>query len=127
MKRRAASWLVLCGVALALYPALAQSPRPAATPPAATDVGLVKRVLGARYDYQLGRWARILADAGLAVFMPNYRGSAGWGLEFAESNIGDMGGADLADILAGIDRLAVGARMWKPVARQSLGASRHLR
>src|SRR5205085_11133826 len=33
---------------------LAQSPRPAATPPAATDVGLVKRVLGARYDYQLG-------------------------------------------------------------------------
>ena len=50
MKRRAASWLVLCGVALALYPALAQSPRPAATPPAATDVGLVKRVLR-KYRY----------------------------------------------------------------------------
>jgi dipeptidyl aminopeptidase/acylaminoacyl peptidase len=58
-----------------------------------------------RYDYQPGRWARFLADAGLAVFMPNYRGSAGWGLEFAESNIGDMGGADLGDILAGVDRL----------------------
>jgi len=51
------------------------------------------------------RWARVLADAGLAVFVPNYRGSTGFGLRFAEANVGDMGGADLGDILSGIDRL----------------------
>lgn len=58
-----------------------------------------------RFDYQAGRWARVLADAGMAVFVPNYRGSTGWGLAFAESNIGDMGGADFTDIQSGIDRL----------------------
>lgn len=59
-----------------------------------------------RFEYQYGaRWIRPLADAGLAVFVPNFRGSTGWGLEFAEANIGDMGGADLQDILLGIDRL----------------------
>jgi dipeptidyl aminopeptidase/acylaminoacyl peptidase len=58
-----------------------------------------------RFDYQVGRWSRVLADAGLAVFVPNYRGSTGWGLEFAESNVGDMGGADFGDIQAGIDHL----------------------
>jgi dipeptidyl aminopeptidase/acylaminoacyl peptidase len=45
----------------------------------------------------------LLATNGIAVFMPNPRGSTGWGLEFAESNIGDMGGKDWEDILAGID------------------------
>jgi dipeptidyl aminopeptidase/acylaminoacyl peptidase len=52
-----------------------------------------------------GRWARPLADAGMAVFVPNFRGSTGWGLGFAEANIGDMGGEDFRDIMAGIDRL----------------------
>jgi dipeptidyl aminopeptidase/acylaminoacyl peptidase len=45
----------------------------------------------------------LLAASGIAVFMPNPRGSTGWGLEFAESNIGDMGGKDWEDIVAGID------------------------
>jgi dipeptidyl aminopeptidase/acylaminoacyl peptidase len=45
----------------------------------------------------------LLAAAGIAVFMPNPRGSTGWGLEFAESNIGDMGGKDWKDIVTGID------------------------
>ena len=58
-----------------------------------------------RFDYQVGRYARVLADAGLAVFVPNYRGSTGWGMAFAESNIGDMGGADFTDIQSGIDWL----------------------
>ena len=59
-----------------------------------------------RFEYQYGhRWTRVLAEAGLAVFAPNFRGSTGWGLKFAESNIGDMGGADSDDILSGIDAL----------------------
>ena len=50
-------------------------------------------------------WNQLLAGAGYAVFLPNYRGSTGWGLEFAESNIGDMGGKDFEDMLRGVDSL----------------------
>ncbi len=42
------------------------------------------------------------AAQGMAVFLPNPRGSTGWGLDFAESNIGDMGGKDWEDIRLGI-------------------------
>ncbi len=49
------------------------------------------------------RYFGVLAGQGFAVFLPNYRGSTGWGLEFAESNIGDMGGKDWEDIQKGID------------------------
>jgi dipeptidyl aminopeptidase/acylaminoacyl peptidase len=48
---------------------------------------------------------QLLASAGYAVLLPNVRGSVGWGPEFAEANLGDMGGADLQDILTGIDSL----------------------
>ncbi|MDP6822988.1 MAG: S9 family peptidase [Dehalococcoidia bacterium] len=59
-----------------------------------------------RFNYQdHHRWAKLIADSGIAVFMPNYRGSTGWGLEFAESNLGDMGGEDFQDMLAGLDHL----------------------
>jgi dipeptidyl aminopeptidase/acylaminoacyl peptidase len=47
----------------------------------------------------------LLADAGYAVFLPNPRGSAGRGQEFARANLGDMGGEDLQDILAGVEAL----------------------
>ena len=42
---------------------------------------------------------------GYAVFLPNPRGSSGRGQEFARANLGDMGGGDFKDILAGIDAL----------------------
>jgi dipeptidyl aminopeptidase/acylaminoacyl peptidase len=59
------------------------------------------------------------AAKGFAVFLPNPRGSTGRGLKFAEANVGDMGGQDFADIMAGVeyliqsgvadpDRLAIG-------------------
>ncbi|MSP13849.1 MAG: S9 family peptidase [Chloroflexi bacterium] len=50
-------------------------------------------------------WAAYLAARGLVVFMPNPRGSVGWGVASTESNLGDMGGQDLQDILTGIDFL----------------------
>lgn len=50
-------------------------------------------------------WNQLLAAAGYAVFLPNYRGSVGWGLEFAESNLGDMGGRDWDDMQRGVDSL----------------------
>jgi dipeptidyl aminopeptidase/acylaminoacyl peptidase len=49
---------------------------------------------------------QMLAGIGYAVLLPNVRGSVGWGPEFAEANLGDMGGGDLQDILTGIDALA---------------------
>ncbi len=55
------------------------------------------------------RWPRHsvhpLAARGYAILMPNPRGSAGRGRDFASRVVGDMGGADAGDILAGIDAL----------------------
>jgi dipeptidyl aminopeptidase/acylaminoacyl peptidase len=46
-----------------------------------------------------------LVSRGYAVFMPNPRGSTGRGRRFLEGVIGDMGGADAYDDLAGVDAL----------------------
>jgi dipeptidyl aminopeptidase/acylaminoacyl peptidase len=48
-------------------------------------------------------WVQLLANEGYAILLPNPRGSMGWGTAFAEANIGDMGGADWGDVMAGID------------------------
>jgi dipeptidyl aminopeptidase/acylaminoacyl peptidase len=42
---------------------------------------------------------------GFFVFLPNPRGSHGRGIRFASANVRDLGGGDLADILAGIDEV----------------------
>jgi dipeptidyl aminopeptidase/acylaminoacyl peptidase len=47
----------------------------------------------------------ILASRGYAVLLPNPRGSSGRGQDFARMVIGDMGGADAKDLLAGVDAL----------------------
>jgi dipeptidyl aminopeptidase/acylaminoacyl peptidase len=50
-----------------------------------------------------------MAANGFAILLPNPRGSYGRGLRFAEANVGDMGGGDFSDILAGVDHcLAMG-------------------
>jgi dipeptidyl aminopeptidase/acylaminoacyl peptidase len=51
-------------------------------------------------------WVPLLVSRGYAVLYPNPRGSAGKGQRFAGAVVGDMGGADARDILAGIDSLA---------------------
>ncbi|HVC33428.1 MAG TPA: S9 family peptidase [Chloroflexota bacterium] len=56
-------------------------------------------------------WANLLASQGIAVLLPNPRGSVGWGRAFAEANVGDMGGEDFEDILAGIDHLVASGRV----------------
>jgi dipeptidyl aminopeptidase/acylaminoacyl peptidase len=50
-------------------------------------------------------WGQLLAARGYAVFLPNFRGSFGWGTEFTEANLGDMGGGDFYDIMTGLDHL----------------------
>jgi len=51
------------------------------------------------------RWCRPLTARGYAVLLPNPRGSTGWGTAFTEANLGDMGGEDYRDIMAGIDHI----------------------
>lgn len=57
------------------------------------------------------RWAMgyvytpLLVSRGYAVLHPNPRGSSGRGQDFARAVLGDMGGADTGDYLAGIDAL----------------------
>ena len=51
------------------------------------------------------RWAQLFAAHGYAVFLPNYRGSIGRGVEYTIANHGDRGGKDFEDILDGVDAL----------------------
>ncbi len=50
-------------------------------------------------------WTHLLANHGIAVFMPNPRGGAGRGRAFLLANRGDLGGSDFTDIMSGIDAL----------------------
>ena len=62
-----------------------------------------------------------LLDAGYYVFQPNPRGSYGQGEAFTRANIRDFGGADLGDIMAGIDAVEKVA----PVDEGRLGIMGH--
>jgi dipeptidyl aminopeptidase/acylaminoacyl peptidase len=47
----------------------------------------------------------LLSANGYAVFLPNPRGSSGKGQEFLAMELGDYGGAEVADLLTGLDHL----------------------
>jgi len=49
------------------------------------------------------RFIQFAANQGYMVLAPNYRGSTGYGKEFQDANLFDMGGGDLQDVLAGVD------------------------
>lgn len=53
----------------------------------------------------LGAVAPLLLARGVAVLWPDYRGSNGRGVAYAEANHGDLGGGDWRDIEAGVDDL----------------------
>ena len=50
-------------------------------------------------------FVQFLAQQGFAVFVPNLRGSSGFGREFESLNDGDWGGGDLKDLVAGVEEL----------------------
>ncbi|MBY9000522.1 MAG: S9 family peptidase [Candidatus Heimdallarchaeota archaeon] len=50
-------------------------------------------------SFETGLEVVALSLSGLSVIAPNIRGSTGYGKEFQESNIGDIGGADLEDVV----------------------------
>jgi dipeptidyl aminopeptidase/acylaminoacyl peptidase len=47
-----------------------------------------------------------ISQSGFAVLVPNYRGSTGYGAEFRNMNLSDLGGGDLEDVVAGAKWLA---------------------
>ena len=49
--------------------------------------------------------AELLASRGFVVIAPNVRGSTGYGMEFQNANIKDLGGADLKDEISGVEFL----------------------
>ena len=49
------------------------------------------------------RFVQYAANQGYMVLAPNYRGSTGYGKQFQQANLFDMGGGDLQDVLAGVD------------------------
>jgi dipeptidyl aminopeptidase/acylaminoacyl peptidase len=82
-----------------------------ATPPGDGPFPLVLAVhggpIGAVGDRFPGPFTGVLLARGFAIFQPNPRGSSGRGQAFARGVVGDMGGADLFDDLAGVDALVV--------------------
>jgi dipeptidyl aminopeptidase/acylaminoacyl peptidase len=51
------------------------------------------------------RWSAVLPSQGYFVFLPNPRGSYGFGEAFVQGNVKDFGGGDLRDILGGVDEV----------------------
>jgi dipeptidyl aminopeptidase/acylaminoacyl peptidase len=72
---------------------------------------MVTSVHGGPVGATVERWGMrslplsILVSRGYAVLYPNPRGGTGRGQDFARMVYGDMGGADAADILAGVDAM----------------------
>ena len=52
-----------------------------------------------------GTFTGFLLSRGFALLQPNPRGSWGRGRDFASQVVGDMGGADAQDLLAGVDHV----------------------
>ncbi len=57
------------------------------------------------WEDSIDAWSQLLAARGFAVFMPNIRGSVGYGQKFIEMNRADWGGKDFQDVLAGVHDL----------------------
>ncbi len=58
-----------------------------------------------RFSDTFNSRAQIWAANGYAVLMPNPRGSTGYGNKFTVANVGDWGGKDFKDIMAGVDNV----------------------
>jgi dipeptidyl aminopeptidase/acylaminoacyl peptidase len=52
-----------------------------------------------------GNYAHVLAGKGWVIFLPNVRGSSGYGEKFLVANVRDWGGGDFVDIQTGLDEL----------------------
>jgi dipeptidyl aminopeptidase/acylaminoacyl peptidase len=85
------------------------------TPPGDGPFPLILDVHGGPVGATTDRWPSVsswlLLAEGYAILAPNPRGSSGRGRAFAEGVVGDMGGADALDDLAGVDALVARGRV----------------
>jgi dipeptidyl aminopeptidase/acylaminoacyl peptidase len=80
------------------------------TPPERGKLPLVLLVHGGPSSAWVNSWTggylvQMLCGAGYAVLRPNPRGSIGRGVAYADAVLGDMGGKDFEDLLAGVDEV----------------------
>ena len=69
---------------------------------------LILQIHGGPYGqfyYGLNTRTQIFAANGYAVLLPNPRGSTGYGTKFTTANVGDWGGKDYQDLMAGVDEV----------------------
>jgi dipeptidyl aminopeptidase/acylaminoacyl peptidase len=59
----------------------------------------------AQVTNNFNRNVQFLVNQGFFVIAPNYRGSSGYGKEFSDANLHDMGGGDLEDVISAADWL----------------------
>ena len=56
-----------------------------------------------QYGYTISALFQVFAANGYAVMFPNPRGSTGYGQEFSDGCLGDLGGGDYKDVMAAVD------------------------
>ncbi|HEX8814059.1 MAG TPA: S9 family peptidase [Terriglobales bacterium] len=56
-----------------------------------------------QFDNSFNRFIQHMVNAGYMVIAPNYRGSTGYGEDFQQADLFDMGGGDLQDVLGAAD------------------------
>ena len=75
---------------------------------AGKKVPMILSIHGGPYGANTARFdarAQIFAAHGYAVLAPNPRGSTGYGNKFEQANVGDWGGKDFGDLMAGVDAM----------------------
>jgi dipeptidyl aminopeptidase/acylaminoacyl peptidase len=103
-RQQVITWVAPDGQAiegLLIYPADYVEGRryPLLVNPAGGPLSRVRDVINQPAGYQL------LAARGYAILAPNFRGSSGYGEDFATAPRTDLAGGDLVDLLAGVDRV----------------------
>jgi dipeptidyl aminopeptidase/acylaminoacyl peptidase len=64
---------------------------------------------GPAYNWSLGiqinNWAQLFASQGYMVFLPNFRGSSGYGMKWLMANVENWGEGPMGDVMSGVDFL----------------------
>jgi dipeptidyl aminopeptidase/acylaminoacyl peptidase len=64
---------------------------------------------GPAYNWSLGiqmrNWAQLFASQDYLVFLPNFRGSSGYGMEWMMANVENWGEGPMSDVMSGVDYL----------------------
>lgn len=64
---------------------------------------------GPAYNWSIGvhmtNWAQLFASQGYMVFLPNFRGSSGYGMKWMMANVENWGEGPMSDVMSGVDHL----------------------